>query len=856
MDQDDIRDRRDDSSVKFSRGRNRIDETEEVSDENSSSESGEGETSSNDSDVENKSKSEDSQNTHSSDYCQERKPKDNLEENSQKNSKARCEWKRDYKSSSVEEQDKCIRNKALENNKQCEELFSGSYSWNEKDLCVSDDATETKNLDHGTLIHKSRKKKDENLKAKIIEINTPEGELDFEEEIHEEEEDGETDNEASKEVIDVETKNNGEKSEKVEAEDDGEVSDDDDLEEGEVKESCNRKAQPRPICRFFNKGQCTWGTSCRFVHPGINDKGNYNMFDPPRPVPLGPGNIMLGSGPPPPMMGPGLGPGHLGPPPPMGMMPVPGGADLHPFPPPPPPFIEEPPPPLESAWERGLRHAKELMKRANYRKEQEPDFEEKRLNLSLDINDRFPDYDKENNFYGRSPPRKHGDEVMHYGGYGNVADNFKPLEREAQDFWRGRYENFEIHWSRPEFEYRVNLCLLKSKSPKDRRSQSRGRSHQSYSSESSHSSRSSRFSSYSYSRSSKSSVYSTGRRSPHQRSFSKSRSRSPYSTLPTKPQPEFRPKRQTPPTGPVRQQYRSRPFPTYERKKISQPQLSALPLPLSKEGYDKQKDLQRLRRIKSRSFSASSRSRSRSLSRSSCSPVHTPSQLHSRTYSHSRSISMSSVSSASSKSSQSSVRSEKVQKTLAGPSLPDKRESKLQTEKPASKIPNRETIVKPREIKNKEKLTPSRDGAPCEKKMGKLEIPVRFHDYPSNIVQKLSKDPLKHIGHKQQIKLTLLNKGTTDKISSMPKKEAEKQKIGEKDNTKAPTRVLPSENFQQPNSSRKRLASPRQQSVPSRPNLTKAQLADKKSTSSRREELLKQLKAVEDAIARKRSKLN
>ncbi|XP_076308651.1 uncharacterized protein LOC143224072 [Tachypleus tridentatus] len=131
----------------------------------------------------------------------------------------------------------------------------------------------------------------------------------------------------------------------------------------------------------------------------------------------------------------------------------PSGTDLHPFPPPPPPFIEELPP-LESAWERGLRHAKELMKRANYRKEQEPDFEEKRLNLSLDINDRFLDYDKENDFYGRSPPRKHGDEVMHYGEYGNMAGNFKPLEREARDFWRGRYENFEIHWSRPEFEHR------------------------------------------------------------------------------------------------------------------------------------------------------------------------------------------------------------------------------------------------------------------------------------------------------------------------------------------------------------------------------------------------------------------
>ena len=31
-------------------------------------------------------------------------------------------------------------------------------------------------------------------------------------------------------------------------------------------------------------GQCTWGSSCRFVHPGVLDKGNYSMFAPPRPI--------------------------------------------------------------------------------------------------------------------------------------------------------------------------------------------------------------------------------------------------------------------------------------------------------------------------------------------------------------------------------------------------------------------------------------------------------------------------------------------------------------------------------------------------------------------------------------------
>lgn len=67
---------------------------------------------------------------------------------------------------------------------------------------------------------------------------------------------------------------------------------DDDLEEGELPDggtstaSGVRKAQARPICRFFNKGQCTWGSLCRFIHPGINDRGNYNMFAPPPPLPM------------------------------------------------------------------------------------------------------------------------------------------------------------------------------------------------------------------------------------------------------------------------------------------------------------------------------------------------------------------------------------------------------------------------------------------------------------------------------------------------------------------------------------------------------------------------------------------
>ncbi|XP_076357965.1 uncharacterized protein LOC143250813 isoform X5 [Tachypleus tridentatus] len=897
-----------------------VDGMEDVSDEESNSESDSergGASSSGDDDNKQSKSDEESEESDGSDTSRERRKRKQRSipfkfESSQENTKDKFIQKRICKNyKSVEEISTTVDNETIENIKDCENSFSENSSQDENDDIALNDVKETKDLDENIVKIKSRTRKDENNKAKLsdVHVHAPDGELDFEEEMHEDEQ--EVDEVINKE-IEVEKKEPGEKSEEGEADDDdGEVSDDDDLEEGEVKEgSGGRKAQPRPVCRFFNKGQCTWGTSCRFIHPGINDKGNYNMFAGPKPVPLGPGNIMMAGGgppPPPPMMGPGpgLGPGPIGPPR-MGMMPGPGGPELPPLPPPPlpPPFMEELPP-VESAWERGLRHAKELMKKANRRKEQEPDFEEKRLNLSLDVNDRFPDYDKENDVYGRSPSRKLGGEMMYYGGYGNGPENFELMEREARDFWRGRYENFEVRWSRPEFEYRdprekdrsknyrrsferekpirmspererwrddrhVEASIprtrgdewrdpwRRSKSPKGRRSHSRGRSHRSYSSGSSrsHSSRSSRSSSYSYSHSSsKSSIYSSSRRSPRQHSFSKSRSRSrsPYSSSPPKSRPVFRsgPKRRSPPLRPpVKQQYRPRPSPTYERKKpVSQPQNSVLQPPQPKEGHIKQKsDLPRpTRRTKSRSFSGTSLSRSRSVSRSSS----TPSRSRSRTFSRSPSISISSVSSVSSKSSRSSIGSEKPQKQLA--SYPEKRaEPKPQPEKPAPKVSSREALPKPKEIvKNKEKQPPRKEVS----KEKKVEVPVRAYDYTSSAVQKVSKDPLKHIGHKQQIKLTLLNKGPPEKTTTVSKREEIKQKNGEKDNIKATSRTAAG-TFQQPSSNRKRPASPLQQATPPKPSSSTTLLDDKKSTSSRREELLKQLKAVEDAIARKRSKLS
>lgn len=52
------------------------------------------------------------------------------------------------------------------------------------------------------------------------------------------------------------------------------------LEEGELTdEGENRpeETEPRPICRFYNRGQCTWGSQCRYNDIFIIDVQN-NMY--------------------------------------------------------------------------------------------------------------------------------------------------------------------------------------------------------------------------------------------------------------------------------------------------------------------------------------------------------------------------------------------------------------------------------------------------------------------------------------------------------------------------------------------------------------------------------------------------
>ena len=44
-------------------------------------------------------------------------------------------------------------------------------------------------------------------------------------------------------------------------------------EEGEIKDS--KKTFNRPVCKYYHRGNCTWGGSCKFVHVGVSDNGMY-----------------------------------------------------------------------------------------------------------------------------------------------------------------------------------------------------------------------------------------------------------------------------------------------------------------------------------------------------------------------------------------------------------------------------------------------------------------------------------------------------------------------------------------------------------------------------------------------------
>ena len=78
--------------------------------------------------------------------------------------------------------------------------------------------------------------------------------------------------ELGEDLEDGEEKEDGEDNDKKE----DELEEGEELEDGEISDEDealkNERLEPKPVCRFFSKGQCTWGASCRFLHPGVLDK--------------------------------------------------------------------------------------------------------------------------------------------------------------------------------------------------------------------------------------------------------------------------------------------------------------------------------------------------------------------------------------------------------------------------------------------------------------------------------------------------------------------------------------------------------------------------------------------------------
>ena len=104
--------------------------------------------------------------------------------------------------------------------------------------------------------------------------------------------------------------------------------------------------------------------------------------------------------------------------------------------------------PVETAWERGCRNAKEMVKRANKRKEQDSDFEEKKLTLTHSPEET----DKENGFYNRiSPEPPVVPSTRHYPPIRSNIPLHIPREYMPQSRFQHDYYNRRLYFDdRPE----------------------------------------------------------------------------------------------------------------------------------------------------------------------------------------------------------------------------------------------------------------------------------------------------------------------------------------------------------------------------------------------------------------------
>jgi nuclear protein NHN1 len=183
-----------------------------------------------------------------------------------------------------------------------------------------------------------------NLKSNPAKQNPKQIEVDSDGEIKSENEldDGEIPSPSTKDKQEENVHDDGEiKEENKQSEEEGEIND---------GEKVKKAFIPRVLCKYYQRGKCTWGRTCKFLHPGVNDTGNYTFLEFQDPS----AKIFQ----------------QLTP-----KVDLEAQARTN---------LKEDNIETESAWERGLRHAKEMKERALRRKQLEKeDFVDKKMNLSL-----------------------------------------------------------------------------------------------------------------------------------------------------------------------------------------------------------------------------------------------------------------------------------------------------------------------------------------------------------------------------------------------------------------------------------------------------------------------------------------
>ncbi|GFR32739.1 c3H1-type domain-containing protein [Trichonephila clavata] len=609
---------------------------------------------------------------------------------------------------------------------------------------------------------KTEKRDDQNLASN--EVDTQQTQPPKTVENHEKKEDGE----CAPEKPDEKTIEDGE--------DDGECSDDDDLEEGELKDQDESpKEKQKQVCRFFNRGVCFYGLQCRFLHLNSDLKGNYNMFAPTsRTYDPTVGNVIVPTG--------QIGIMHN-----QHRSAVRSVPDFLPGPPIMP--SNHPEFPEESAWERGLKEAKELVKKASKRK-LDPDFENKRLNLGLNANERnnveMNDKENDGKYQKKKKEEKKNDLFKYDPPYCDV-----PYDRDPRGQYERRFENFEIRYT-------------------DRGSGERG---------------------------------GRGLKKKTRRKSTEKTDKTPRFG-----QRDWRNDRNEDAAKGRGEAY----FDPWRRSKS----------PKTRRSRERSRSFGSCSSVSSYS-SRSSCSYSRSSSRSSreCCSRRGRSPVYSRSSRSSRSLSMDSVSSASTSVSHSSSGESLITPAQQAALL------RAQAENPPVKIdsipghPPGGLFFQSKKI---DKITiglknPEYD--PYEEQFQNSgpgmapEFPIssNVQNPIPGVEKERAKEPVKSLHPpKQQIKLTLLNKNPQSKLSNLPKKDLELNRVMQTDEVSKLCGFNLGDN--QPV-----VARPVTPPPPLPPGVLMKPLplpavVPKKSASSRRDELLKQLKAVEDAIARKRAK--